>query len=602
MNEDIKEKVRNEYDRFMTGLKESIMNIERIKGENSEFDKIQKSFIETIQKQYSIVSHNSIETVNSAIWDHLVIAFFGETNAGKSTIIESLRILYREKPSQISQIDNNADGLIVGDGRSDFTKVYNEYNLSINGRPFTLIDVPGIEGKEEDFKDEIKKALDKAHCVFYVQGHNKQPDTATAEKIKKYLRDWVNVYSIYNVRGGSGNYDEVEERETLITDQIKKTEELISNTFKSILGNKYKGNITLQGLLAMCAIASFASSRPDLQRTQKKLINHFENKNNLYDFSRFSSITQLIAEKSSNFKDEIVEANKSKMIALAHNAFCEIDNEMSNQNKTISDFMNILTMFKGEVALIMSDCKRNIDRDVNALNIRTFNNFKEKVFEIIDNSNDSNEQKKRNIIHHQSNIVQTLRQGVNQIIVNNAKVTSDRIQQKKKSLDSIPIAYIGSNFSFEVNCINYNLKTDEILKELNISVGDIASFAVSVVGGAATGSVVPGVGTVIGGLVGGLVGGLSHIAKKSFLGDGGKGAAKEKARKEIEQAQIKNRQHLQPIINIIKTDLNDRKFLISNKINNEIRNLDNIKNSMQNGQTNIRVFVNDIKNKKYGNI
>ena len=225
MNEDIKEKVRNEYDRFMTGLKESIMNIERIKGENSEFDKIQKSFIETIQKQYSIVSHNSSETVNSAIWDHLVIAFFGETNAGKSTIIESLRILYREKPSQISQIDNNADGLIVGDGRSDFTKVYNEYNLSINGRPFTLIDVPGIEGKEEDFKDEIKKALDKAHCIFYVQGHNKQPDTATAEKIIKYLRDWVNVYSIYNVRGGSGNYDEVEERDTLITDQIKKTED-----------------------------------------------------------------------------------------------------------------------------------------------------------------------------------------------------------------------------------------------------------------------------------------------------------------------------------------------------------------------------------------
>ena len=167
---------------------------------------------------------------------------------------------------------------------------------------------------------------------------------------------------------------------------------------------------------------------------------------------------------------------------------------------------------------------------------------------------------------------------------------------------SLTIETNGSNISFEVNCIKYNLKTDELLKELNISVGDIASFAVSVVGGAATGSVVPGVGTVIGGLVGGLVGGLSHIAKKSFLGDGGKGAAKEKARKEIEQAQIKNRQHLQPIINIIKTDLNDRKFLISNKINNEIRNLDNIKNSMQNGQTNIRVFVNDIKNKKYGNI
>ena len=79
----------------------------------------------------------------------------------------------------------------MGDGRHDFTKTYEEYHLSIAGHPFTLIDVPGIEGNESEFKDVIKTALHKAHCVFYVQGHNKKPDRATAEKIKKYLGNWV---------------------------------------------------------------------------------------------------------------------------------------------------------------------------------------------------------------------------------------------------------------------------------------------------------------------------------------------------------------------------------------------------------------------------
>jgi DNA repair ATPase RecN len=35
-----------------------------------------------------------------AEWDNFTIAFFGETNAGKSTIIESLRILFKEKKRQ----------------------------------------------------------------------------------------------------------------------------------------------------------------------------------------------------------------------------------------------------------------------------------------------------------------------------------------------------------------------------------------------------------------------------------------------------------------------------------------------------------------------
>lgn len=43
-------------------------------------------------------------------WEKFTIAFFGETNAGKSTIIESLRIIFKEKERQ-KQIENGQASL-----------------------------------------------------------------------------------------------------------------------------------------------------------------------------------------------------------------------------------------------------------------------------------------------------------------------------------------------------------------------------------------------------------------------------------------------------------------------------------------------------------
>lgn len=54
-----------------------------------------------------------------AEWDNFTIAFFGETNAGKSTIIESLRILFKEKKRQ-ALIEKNQATL------SDIREVFSE--------------------------------------------------------------------------------------------------------------------------------------------------------------------------------------------------------------------------------------------------------------------------------------------------------------------------------------------------------------------------------------------------------------------------------------------------------------------------------------------
>lgn len=62
---------------------------EKLSGIVSQLTSIKKNF----DQELGLLQEN-------AEWEHFVIAFFGETNAGKSTIIESLRILFNEESRQ----------------------------------------------------------------------------------------------------------------------------------------------------------------------------------------------------------------------------------------------------------------------------------------------------------------------------------------------------------------------------------------------------------------------------------------------------------------------------------------------------------------------
>ena len=64
----------------------------------SRLEKINTEFQSEIEKLES-----------SSEWEKFCIAFFGETNAGKSTIIESLRIIYNEKTRQVEMMNHNRE-------------------------------------------------------------------------------------------------------------------------------------------------------------------------------------------------------------------------------------------------------------------------------------------------------------------------------------------------------------------------------------------------------------------------------------------------------------------------------------------------------------
>lgn len=374
-----KDEIKKSYKTLHDILQSTQLDVFDLNGVNSQFNTVKEKIAFAFDSKIKEAKKELDVALKDTVWDNLVIAFFGETNAGKSTIIETFRILFDDKRKK-------EDGLIVGDGRHDFTKTYDEYHLSIAGHPFTLIDVPGIEGNEAEFKDVIKTALHKAHCVFYVQGHNKKPDRATAEKIKKYLGDWVKVYSIYNVRGGVSNYDEEEERETLITPGVLKTESLIQTEFKTILGDVYAGHVTLQGLLAMSAKASFSSKREDLIRGQQKLLKYFGGSaNKVLEFSQFKTLTTLVEQKSSNFMSEIIEANKQKLISLAGNIATDIELVMESQKSYLANLESNLRTINREVCNnSMDSALRNITNKTRNTITSAYGELKSEIFDLID--------------------------------------------------------------------------------------------------------------------------------------------------------------------------------------------------------------------------
>lgn len=372
--------IKKAYKTLQDILQNTQEDVFDLNGVNSQFNTVKEKIAFAFDSKIKEAKKELDVALKDTVWDNLVIAFFGETNAGKSTIIETFRILFDDKRKK-------EDGLIVGDGRHDFTKTYEEYHLSIAGHPFTLIDVPGIEGNEAEFKDVIKTALHKAHCVFYVQGHNKKPDRATAEKIKKYLGDWVKVYSIYNVRGSVGNYDEEEERETLITSGVLKAESLIQAEFKTILGDVYAGHVTLQGLLAMSAKASFSSKREDLIRGQQKLLKYFGGSaDKVLEFSQFKTLTTLVEQKASNFKSEIIEANKQKLVSLAGNIATDVEQVMETQKNYLANLESNLRTINREVCNNSMDLAlRNITNKTKNAISSAYGELKSEIFDLIDN-------------------------------------------------------------------------------------------------------------------------------------------------------------------------------------------------------------------------
>lgn len=585
------DEIKKAYKTLQEILQSTQLEVSDLDGVNSQFNTIKEKIAFAFDSKIKEAKKELDVALKDTVWDNLVIAFFGETNAGKSTIIETFRILFDDKRKK-------EDGLIVGDGRHDFTKTYEEYHLSIAGHPFTLIDVPGIEGNEAEFKDVIKTALHKAHCVFYVQGHNKKPDRATAEKIKKYLGDWVKVYSIYNVRGGVSNYDEEEERETLITPGVLKTESLIQTEFKTILGDVYAGHVTLQGLLAMSAKASFSSKREDLIRGQQKLLKYFGGSaNKVLEFSQFKTLTTLVEQKSSNFMSEIIEANKQKLISLAGNIATDIELVMESQKSYLANLESNLRTINREVCNnSMDSALRNITNKTRNTITSAYGELKSEIFDLIDNEPSNINQLAEQF---QEDVIENLENRIKSIVNDELKKVRDTANRKIKDLDSVNIKPIQFNQSIDLET---EIDFSGALGELDIDLADVLSWTAKTAGTAATGALVgsfiPGIGTLIGAGVGAVVGGIAHACS----GDGGKADARKSVSDAIGKATQRAKNNVKSMLAPVIRDMDIQKRQLTNSVKTELTNIEELQETLDTFDVEVSEFVNELKHKRYGRI
>lgn len=590
-----KDEIKKAYKNLQDLLQDTQWEVSDLNGVNSQFNTVKDKIAFAFDSKIKEAKRELNVALKDTVWDNLVIAFFGETNAGKSTIIETFRILFDDKRKK-------EDGLIVGDGRHDFTKTYEEYHLSIAGHPFTLIDVPGIEGNESEFKDVIKTALHKAHCVFYVQGHNKKPDRATAEKIKKYLGDWVKVYSIYNVRGGVSNYDEEEERETLITPGVLKSESLIQAEFKTILGDVYAGHVTLQGLLAMSAKASFSSKREDLIRGQQKLLKYFGGSaDKVLEFSQFKTLTTLVEQKALNFKSEIIEANKQKLVSLAGNIAADIEQVMESQKSYLANLDSNLRTINREVCNnSMDSALRNITNKTRNAITSSYGELKSRIFNLI---NDEPENINQLAELHQQEVIENLENRIKSIVNDELKKVRNTANRKIKDLDGVNIRPIQFNRTVEVGA---DIDFSGALEELDVDFNDVLEWTTktaftSAAGaglGSVLGSVIPGAGTLVGAGVGAVIGGIVHAC----TGDGGKADARKSVSDAIAKATQQANNNINSMLRPVIKDINNQKRQLSNSIKEELSNIEELQDTLDSFDDEIAEFVNGLKHKRYGRI
>ena len=586
-----KEEIKKAYKNLQDILQDTQWEVSDFNGVNSQFNTVKEKIAFAFDTKIKEAKKELNVALKDTVWDNLVIAFFGETNAGKSTIIETFRILFDDKRKK-------EDGLIVGDGRHDFTKTYEEYHLSIAGHPFTLIDVPGIEGNESEFKDVIKTALHKAHCVFYVQGHNKKPDRATAKKIKKYLGDWVKVYSIYNVRGGVSNYDEEEERETLITPGVLKSESLIQAEFKTILGDVYAGHVTLQGLLAMSAKASFSSKREDLIRGQQKLLKYFGGSaDKVLEFSQFKTLTTLVEQKALNFKSEIIEANKQKLVSLAGNIAADIEQVMESQKSYLANLDSNLRTINREVCNnSMDSALRNITNKTRNAITSSYGELKSRIFNLI---NDEPENIHQLAEQHQQEVIWNLENRIKSIVNEELNKVRNTANRKIKDLDGVNIKPIQFNQSIDLET---EIDFSGALGELDIDLADVLSWTAKTAGTAATGALVgsfiPGIGTLIGAGVGAVVGGIAHACS----GDGGKADARKSVSDAIGKATQRAKNNVKSMLAPVIRDMDIQKRQLTNSVKTELTNIEELQETLDTFDVEVSEFVNELKHKRYGRI
>lgn len=393
------------YGKVVSELDVSIRVLAEPSGED-ELDKAQRASMEVLSTHQEALREEVRELEASAEWDVFTVAFYGETNAGKSTLIEATRVLLEEptklesrrkfrelqamfglsgpgmveaqaslvelarardaarqhledlraeqaampwwkrllglfaaraartevqgnlealstrhdeaerrcrtQEEQLVSLRQFADGQIIGDGRSDYTKHVQAYSVQLAGQPIALLDVPGIQGKEESVQTEITSALRKAHGVFFVVNQPAPPQVGTLETVRQHLGAQVEVGVIFNKKIqnpkplSANGLINAGEREALAE---------LDKVMAGCLGDGYRGSITLSAGPAFLAVGDCLEPGSEQAREREKFLSAMGG-DAILEKSRMREFLQLVGtDLVRDCRKKIVASNLRKVQA-----------------------------------------------------------------------------------------------------------------------------------------------------------------------------------------------------------------------------------------------------------------------------------------------
>lgn len=332
-----------------SGVEKSIKELQSIFKNTDDKDEKLKQFNQEALEVFQKLEFESLKELeslkNNEEWENFTIAFYGETGAGKSTLIECLRMFFKEQSKVVQQerfkrlysnYQNNyqnderkkqailneltslQDGAIIGDGRSDFTLKTRSYSFQYNHQNFTLLDVPGIEGSEKKVIDQISNATQKAHAIFYVTKTPNPPQKGeegkrgTIEKIQRQLDSQTEVWTIFNKPITSPRAF----KDKLINENEKESLKILDEKMKGVLGEHYKGHKVVSAQAAFYGLSQALIPGTDFYEKKQKFLKDFKAEELLYQ-SHFKPLVEFIAEALlENSRAKIIQSNCNKALKV----------------------------------------------------------------------------------------------------------------------------------------------------------------------------------------------------------------------------------------------------------------------------------------------
>ncbi|WQV66552.1 50S ribosome-binding GTPase [Helicobacter pylori] len=330
-------------------VKASIENLQNIFKNADDKDEKLKRFNQEALEVFQKLERESLKELeslkNNGEWENFTIAFYGETGAGKSTLIECLRLFFKErskvdqqerfkrlysnyqnnyqndernKQAILNELHSLQDGAIICDGRSDFTLKTRSYSFQYNHQNFILLDVPGIEGSEKKVIDQISNATQKAHAIFYVTKTPNPPQKGeegkrgTIEKIQRQLDSQTEVWTIYNKPINNPRAL----KDGLINESEKESLKILNKEMKNILGEHYKGYKAVSAQVAFYGLSQALIPETDFDKKKQKFLEIFKAEELLYQ-SHFKPLAEFIVEELlKNSRAKIIQSNCNKALKV----------------------------------------------------------------------------------------------------------------------------------------------------------------------------------------------------------------------------------------------------------------------------------------------